>query len=206
MWSMMNNLETSLRVPLILRAPSLPRGASYAGLVELIDLYPTVAGLAGLRPPADLPGTDLAPSLRGGATGAAAKPYALGQITRCTNCTLAYLHAAGDYARSCRFDRAADRGLPVPCCTTPRSQFDAMGLSMRTAEWRYTTWCGWDGAQLRPKWHNCSAPELFDHRNDTSPYDVDGPFEHVNLAGQPALRDVEQRLRAQLMRAFDGRG
>lgn len=120
---------------------------------------------------------------------------ALGQITRCANCTTAY--ARSDDPSQCASDRAADRGLPVPCCTTPRARFDLMGLTMRTPSWRYTAWCAWDGARLRPRLDSCAAVELFDHRLDAAPYDVDGEAEHVNRAGEPALREVEAALRRQ---------
>ena len=67
MWEMMNLLEQSLRVPLLIRpAPSDSRFTTtvpiYNHPVELLDLFPTLATLAGLPPPPvawQLPGTDL---------------------------------------------------------------------------------------------------------------------------------------------------
>ena len=53
-------LLAGTRVPMILRAPHLPSGVSNL-LVESVDLYPTVASLAGLPPPPDLDGVDLTP-------------------------------------------------------------------------------------------------------------------------------------------------
>ncbi|HET8646063.1 MAG TPA: sulfatase, partial [Vicinamibacteria bacterium] len=47
--------EESARVPLIVAAPQVRRpGTAAAGLVELIDVYPTVADLAGVPPPSPL--------------------------------------------------------------------------------------------------------------------------------------------------------
>ena len=46
---------------MILRAPHLPSGVVSSLLVESVDLYPTVASLAGLPPPPDLDGVDLTP-------------------------------------------------------------------------------------------------------------------------------------------------
>ena len=98
MWSMMNLLETSLRVPLMIRpAKSIkaraksqpPTRRLYTHPVELLDLYPTLVGLAGLPTvPAgwNLPGTDLSIAML---TNTVVKPEnaAFGQITRCYNCS-----------------------------------------------------------------------------------------------------------------------
>ena len=53
-----------LNVPMILRAPGVPPGR-YEGVTRSIDVYPTLAGLAGLPPVGDVTGTDLSSALRG---------------------------------------------------------------------------------------------------------------------------------------------
>jgi uncharacterized sulfatase len=55
--------EQTTRVPLIVAAPGRRNGARSSSLVELIDLYPTLASLAGLPTPAGAEGRDFTPLL-----------------------------------------------------------------------------------------------------------------------------------------------
>ncbi len=56
--------EESARVPLVVAAPQVAQpGVPSAGLVELVDVYPTVADLAGVPPPSPLDGVSLRPLL-----------------------------------------------------------------------------------------------------------------------------------------------
>jgi len=58
------NFEVATRSPLIIRVPGMAHpGKPANGLVETIDLYPTLADLCGLEAPDDLPGASLRPLL-----------------------------------------------------------------------------------------------------------------------------------------------
>ena len=62
MWDKHSNYETSTRIPLIVRAPGFAAGRTKA-LVESVDLYPTLAELAGLPIDPGLEGHSFVPLL-----------------------------------------------------------------------------------------------------------------------------------------------
>lgn len=64
-WGKHTLFEESLRAPLIIRQPGMPApGASSTGVVETIDVFPTLCGLAGIGTPDFLHGTSLEPQLK----------------------------------------------------------------------------------------------------------------------------------------------
>jgi arylsulfatase A-like enzyme len=113
-------------------------GTVYRHPVELLDLFPTLLNLAGLpAAPSSwkLAGTDLT---RGMVSLEVVKPEnaAFSQITRCYNCTRAYGDDSRSYQGGCVRDAVDAQRYTVPCAQTPPAEYDFMGMSVRTSEWR----------------------------------------------------------------------
>ena len=193
-WQKFTNSEQGARVPLLIRAPwiAASRGARSAVLAELVDVYPTMVELMGLPAPGPaggpLDGTSLAPVLRApadAAVAAATKSRALSQYMRCPH------NATGDPSSWWK-DNA--------CLMTDRTQFGFMGLSLRTAAYRYTEWYRWNATALAPAWGSSGlvGRELYSHDGDDgSDFDL---FENANEADDKP--SVVASLSAELRVAF----
>lgn len=64
LWYKRKAFERSARMPMIISAPGLAQADSTTKPVELIDLYPTLADLCGLKAPENLQGESLRPLLK----------------------------------------------------------------------------------------------------------------------------------------------
>ena len=80
-WQKMALFEPVARVPMLIAAPGVEAGATRS-IVEMIDLYPTIASLCGLAPPPTAQGVSLKPILRD--KEATVKPAAYTQVRRKT--------------------------------------------------------------------------------------------------------------------------
>jgi arylsulfatase A-like enzyme len=122
LWQKTTLFENSARVPLIIAAPGFEgtRGKQSDAVVELVDLYPTLADLAGLEAPPHLQGASVRPQLED----AAAPGKAAALTTFITT----------------------DRQHVGPVRHRPNAQ----GYSIRTKRWRYTEWGenAWQGLEL----------------------------------------------------------
>lgn len=65
LWCKATNFESDTRVPLIISAPGQKnKGSNTNGLVELVDIYPTLTELAGLGIPKELDGISMVPLMK----------------------------------------------------------------------------------------------------------------------------------------------
>ena len=196
MYCKMSLFDTSTRVPLIVRDPSAAadatRGTRTAAPAQLLDLYPTLAALAGVPAPATAGtmGRDLTPLLRAPSAPTAA--------------ALAAGEAFSQQAKCYQKDKPTPHPTPeqrtlqatMTCEFVDREDMDFMGYSVRTAEWRYTEWAPWNGTALGPRWDALVGRELYDHRAGTDPWNNEND-NLVDAAGHgPVVTALQAKLRA----------
>jgi arylsulfatase A-like enzyme len=135
LWQKQSIFEESARVPLVVVAPGVgARGAVAKSPVSLVDMYPTLAELAGVKAPANLQGLSLVPMLRD--PSAPGRGWALSQVVR-----------GGGFKRFGASPAVGDDGKRF------------FGYSLRTARWRYTEWD--EGRQGRELYdHDADPKEL----------------------------------------------
>jgi uncharacterized sulfatase len=185
LWMKQNLYEQGARSPLIISAPGQRSGVPSPAIVEFVDIYPTIAELAGLRAPEYLQGRSLKPLLADPRT---SWPHAaFTQIERAGGAPSAVEPEDAQAARAMRRPAVPDtagaprlstpwavramaekEGRPDPRrvgrAAPPRETY--MGRSVRTDRWRYTEWD--EGRR---------GVELYDELGD--------PAESENLASNP---------------------
>jgi iduronate 2-sulfatase len=65
-WCKHTNYEQAARIPVIVSAPGIKAGVKSKSLIETVDLYPTIAELAGLPAPQGLDGKSFVQALQDG--------------------------------------------------------------------------------------------------------------------------------------------
>ena len=178
-WEKKSNFDLVVRVPLLIKAPAsfaAARGVKTGSFVELVDVFPTLAALAGLPKPPAVDGDDVSAVF--GDPSTALKTVAYAQYPAC--------------------GVAAFNDTRKECNEVPRADFDFMGYSIRTPDWRLTLWLRWNGTALAAHWDGPAAVELYNHTGDDGS-DMDA-FENENLAD--AIPGVAAGLRARLAAFF----
>ena len=141
-----------------------------------VDVFPTLAALAGLPKPPAVDGDDVSAVF--GDPSTALKTVAYAQYPAC--------------------GVAAFNDTRKECNEVKREDFDFMGYSIRTPDWRLTLWLRWNGTALVADWGGPAAVELYNHTGDDGS-DMDA-FENENLAA--AFPGVAAGLRARLAAFF----
>ena len=149
--------ESGTRVPMLFRVPpsvSTKPAAHTTALAEAVDLFPTLAEVAGRAEAAPnyCDGTSLAPVLRN--AGASVKAAAYSEFVKCYSCCRVPDAEAclagppgqpGGTQGRCPPNTTAglaDLHEMGDCFKVPRATIDFIGYSVRSARWRYTEWVG----------------------------------------------------------------
>lgn len=171
-WGKHTNFELGTRVPLIIYAPGKTPNHTRA-LVESVDIYPTVAALAGLPPPLDVDGTNLTPLFSDPSDNL--KEAVFSEYPRCPS------NVSEPWTDH------------TSCIRTDKHKYTVMGYSVRTDQWRYTVWLRWDGTRLQGDFDSSPVGvELYSHQGDTD-FDFD-KFENENLADQAKYDTIIKKM------------
>jgi len=216
--------ELATRIPLIIKVPwkTSSIGRRTVALVEAVDFYKTLVGLAGLPPPASigeqLNGTSLEP-LFDDPTNRSFSPAAFSQFakddtfsvenkfyrnqTKLMGCVPRDLPPPPSPQRRCRRVQRS-RPLRLHLCTYAAMIWHLCSLSwsrrytVRVDEWRYTVWFAFDDVAIRPIRNQVLGRELYDHRGDTNLW-LDFPGENRNVVGAPENAPIADRLHRQVL-------
>jgi len=186
MWHKMTNFEETTRVPLVVSAPWLytsnsPRRSS--AIVELVDVLPTIADLAGLT----LPDSE---TFDGKSFVSVLSGETQKSRTEALSC----------YPRRVKNMSEMWKGNDV--IHTDRTLFTHMGYTIRTHEFRYTEWSTWNSTSLRANLDDVIARELYDHRKiQDYPINFNTP-ENINVVDDveyaPVVTELSATLRARV--------
>lgn len=128
LWQKMSIFEESARVPLIIAGPGTKPNSVSKAPAGLIDLYPTLAELCGVKAPANLQGQSLVPILKD--PSAKGRGWVLSQVQR----------GGGGGGKGKGKGKKAETAAPAK---------RLFGYSLRTEQWRYTEWDeGREGKEL----------------------------------------------------------
>ena len=160
------------------------------GIVEFVDVYPTLCALAGLSVPPGLAGRSFVPQLNDPA--APGKHAAFSQFP----CPALREWAARPLSPAMRqtYFGPIIRNIEAKLKQESGDRYNAdlfsndlTGYTMRTDRYRLTLWLDDRNLTAPPL-----AVELHDHEND--------PHESVNVAGRPAIAIVVKTLTARLLK------
>lgn len=229
-WEKFTNWEHGTRVPLIISALWLQSTGTttatatdtatgtatataapsvVSDLVSLIDVYPTLAELAGIPVPPDagLDGVSRVPLLMPRGTAATATGAASGTVGAAAGAGAAggqqqefalsvYPRCPANLANTSMYWQNND------CLMTERAAFPFMGVSLRTPQYRYTEWLPWNTTSLLPAFNATPVGvELYNHTGDAG-NSFDSPVEVYNMADKPGYAAVRAQLAAMLRAVY----
>nr|XP_045621572.1 iduronate 2-sulfatase-like isoform X2 [Procambarus clarkii] len=143
---------------------------SYNGLVELVDLFPTLVDMTGL--PVLSPCPEKSGNVEVCTEGSSLAPI-VNMLTNCKSSNV--LMKSQCTSTNIQVKKAAFSQYPRPgpeptlhpdSDQPPMHDTTIMGYSMRTNRYRYTAWLKFNNVTFKPDWSNIIAEELYDHKVD----------------------------------------
>lgn len=203
-WAKYSNFEVALRVPLIIFVPGLTNRGSNShrkslhdwntnelysknfkasnSLVELVDIFPTLAELCGIEVPSQCPENNSNVLL-------CSEGLSLVPLIKQISLNNQHTNFTWKSAIFSQYPRPSD--IPQENSDQPKlKQIRIMGYTIRTELYRYTEWVGFDPIKLQTDWTDIHAKELYIHSVD--------PQEDNNVAGLPANQKTVHELSAML--------
>lgn len=142
-WSKMNLLHNATRAPLIVSVPGFNKNIKTDGIVELVDIYPTLCELADIELPKHLEGTSMVPLMRD-----PKRPWKKAAFIRCRNgsavVTRDYTYTEYVNKQRMLFDRRKDPAENENVAAAAEYRETVKQLSKLLAD-------GWEKVQEPPK-------------------------------------------------------
>ncbi|KYM80558.1 Iduronate 2-sulfatase [Atta colombica] len=208
-WSKYSNFDVAVHVPLIISIPivtfehnkSMRSNALHSkkhcrvtdAIVELVDIFPTIANLAGV-------------------------PIPICQVINNTNAHLKNIFIQNKIPNPCsegitllplikstlqcqsipwkkaafsQYPRPEIQPMLHPNSDKPRlKDINIMGYTLKTSDYRYTAWIPFVHTTCKPDWDVIIAEELYDHKTDRA--------EEFNIAALPEMLKTKKYLRVLL--------
>lgn len=160
-------------------------GPTTNAFAELVDLFPTVSDLAGLKVPDICPKDSLNVTIcrEGVSLAPLIKSHFKGNPVNVKNCTISQYPRPSDIPQKHSI-------LP------PLNTIVIMGYSMRTSYYRYAEWVGFNHTTFQMDWDDLHANELYILGDD--------PHEDNNVAGDARYSDIVQEMSKKLHQGWRG--
>lgn len=141
----------------------------------MVDVYPTLAALAGL------------PS-----------PQSLGELVNGTSLEPVFDSPGSSNVKQAAFSQFAKVSYFNITPHFSRQQTELMGYTVRVKTWRYTAWFAFDKVNIRPLLDQVIGRELYSHHGDTGLW-LDFAGENVNVVNETANEALVSKLHQQIL-------
>ena len=184
MWGKFTNLKDCTNVPLMLRAPGVTNGGSRTqALVELVDIFPSLADLAGINVP------QMCPDSKTSHLTTCVEGSSFSPLLTDPKAVTWKKAAFSQYARP-QFSGLTRIPNEPPFDPLDCHGEEVMGYTVRVDKYRYTEWVKFNRDTAEPDWSNVWGVELYNHTHPVSFFNQD----NSNLAKQPAMSSIVQEL------------